>query len=233
MAKKMIKYDLPLQIGFFVYKYAKLPMLQFYYDFMMKYIDPRDFEYVEMDTDSAYIALASDSIEKVIKPSLRQEYYTNWGKWLPAEACSEHQKNFIQTKLAGLQWLPEPCCIAQQKYEHRTPGLFKVEWEGKGMVGLCSKTYFGWGNKPKSSAKGISRTHNELNKQKYLDVLLHQQSGSGVNTGFVVKDNQVFTYRQVRDGFNYFYPKRKVLGDGVSTVPLNLSFVEGNKKIKK
>ena len=38
-SKKKIKLDLPLQVGFFVYQYAKLRMLQFYYDFLDKYVD--------------------------------------------------------------------------------------------------------------------------------------------------------------------------------------------------
>jgi hypothetical protein len=35
--------------------------------------------------------------------------------------------------------------------------------------------------------------------------------------GFRSIDNQVYTYLQERAGFSYFYPKRKVLADGVST----------------
>ena len=31
--KKTIKLNLPIQVGFFVYQYAKLRMLEFYYDF--------------------------------------------------------------------------------------------------------------------------------------------------------------------------------------------------------
>ena len=34
MNKSVVKYDLPLHIGFFVYQYAKLRMLEFYYDFV-------------------------------------------------------------------------------------------------------------------------------------------------------------------------------------------------------
>jgi hypothetical protein len=41
--KKTITLDLPLQIGCFVYQYAKLRMLQFYYDFMDVFVDHRDF----------------------------------------------------------------------------------------------------------------------------------------------------------------------------------------------
>ena len=37
MSKRVVKYTLPLHIGFFVYQYAKLRMLQFYYDFIDRY----------------------------------------------------------------------------------------------------------------------------------------------------------------------------------------------------
>ena len=72
--KTSIKMNLPIQIGFFVYQYAKRRMLEFYFDFIDKYIDRSDFEYCEMDTDSAYVALAGESVHQLIKPELRAEY---------------------------------------------------------------------------------------------------------------------------------------------------------------
>ena len=65
-----IRLDLPLQVGFFVYQYAKLRMLQFYYDFLDKYIDSSDFEYCKMDTDSAYIAINGECVEDLVKPEM-------------------------------------------------------------------------------------------------------------------------------------------------------------------
>jgi hypothetical protein len=46
-----------MQIGCFVYQYAKLQMLEFYYDFMDVFVDRSDFQYCSMDTDSAYYCL--------------------------------------------------------------------------------------------------------------------------------------------------------------------------------
>ena len=46
----------PFQVGIVVYQLAKLRMLQFYYDFLDKYIDRRDFELIQMDTDSMYLS---------------------------------------------------------------------------------------------------------------------------------------------------------------------------------
>ena len=49
-----VKYTLPLHIGFSVYQYAKLRMLQFYYDFIDRYIKRPLFQYDEMDTKSVH-----------------------------------------------------------------------------------------------------------------------------------------------------------------------------------
>ena len=59
---------------FFEYQKAKLRMLQFCYDFLDKYLDRSDFQYCEMDIDSAYIAIAGGSVESLVKPELRQQY---------------------------------------------------------------------------------------------------------------------------------------------------------------
>ena len=98
-----------------MYQYAKLRMLQFYYDFLDKYLDRADFQMCEMDTDSAYIAISGDRVESLVKPELRKEF----------EQCN---------------WFPRTDTREHKAYVKRTPGLFKVEWEGEGIIGLCSKT---------------------------------------------------------------------------------------------
>ena len=60
-----------MQIGVFAYQFAKLRMLEFYFDFMDKYLDRSDFQYCKMDTDSAYIAITGQSVESLVKPELR------------------------------------------------------------------------------------------------------------------------------------------------------------------
>ena len=171
-------------------------MLEFYFDFPDKYLDRADFEYCEMDTDSAYIAISGDSIDDLVKPEMLEEYEVDKCNWFPRTDSEEHAR-----------------------YDKRTAGLFKVEWEGDGIVSLCSKTYYCFGNvKDKFSCKGLNKKKNIINKEKYLDVLLSKRSGSGVNRGFRVLNNKMCTYVQEKNAFSYFYPKRKVLEDGVSTV---------------
>ena len=199
LAKSKINHDLPIQIGFFVYQHAKLRMLQFYYDFLDVFLDRADFEYVQMDTDSAYFAISGDSLESLVKPELRQLYEQEKDKWLPRTDTEEHRR-----------------------YDKRTPGLFKLEWEGDGIVALCSKTWYGFGSKDKFSCKGVNKRNNVINKEKFMRVLTERKAGSATNRGFRVRDNNVLTYEQVRDAFTYFYPKRKVQEDGITTTYLDI-----------
>ena len=90
--KARVTYDLPLHIGFFVYQYAKLRMLQFYYDFIDRYVERPLYQYCEMDTDSAY------SVEH------RKHYFKHRSEWLPAECCDEHKEEYVNTRLAGRSW---------------------------------------------------------------------------------------------------------------------------------
>ena len=64
--KKSITFGLPLQIAIMVYQYAKLRMLQFYYDFLDYYIERPLFQYCEIDTDSAYLALARSCLDDCV-----------------------------------------------------------------------------------------------------------------------------------------------------------------------
>ena len=53
----------PFQVGIAVYQLAKLRMLEFYYDFLEKYLDrDRDFELIPMDTDSRYMGISSERL---------------------------------------------------------------------------------------------------------------------------------------------------------------------------
>ena len=153
----------------------------------------------EMDTDTAYIAIAGDSVESLVKPELHQEFQQDKCHWFPWTNTAEHKA-----------------------YDKRTPVLFKVEWEGQGIIGLCSKTYYCFGTKDKFSCKGVNNKTNEINKDKYPNELLTKQNSAGVNRGFHVVNNTMYTFTQMRNAFSYFYPKWKVLANGVSTLPLDI-----------
>ena len=223
MNKKTVTYALPVHVGFFVLQYAKMRMLQFYYDFINRYLERPLFQYCEMDTDSAYLALAGESVDDLVTPELREHYFRHRSEWLPSECCVEHQNEYVRCRLADRPWVgDEACCKARKAYDKRTPGLFKVEWSGDGFVGLCSKTYYCFGATDKYSTKGLSKRHNAINKDAFLEVLSNRRSGSGKNRGFRVHRSSVLTYVQERAALTYFYAKRVVHEDGLSTGPVDV-----------
>lgn len=105
-------------------------------------------------------------------------------------------------------WFPRTDTTDHKAYDKWTPGLFKVGWEGQGIIALCSKTYYCFGAKDKFSCKGVNKKCNEINKEKYLNVLLTKQNCAAVNQGFRVVINAMYTYTQVQDALSYFYPKK-------------------------
>ena len=220
-----VKYDLPIQIGFMVYQYAKLKMLQFYYDFLDKYIDRRDYELCEMDTDSLYFAISAGSIDELVPEDLKEQYYSERHLWLPAESCDidYHRETYIKSRTYDIPYLPLPCCRERFLYDKRTPGLFKVEWEGKELTSLNSKCYIGTGTQGnKQSCKGVIQSQNELNAEAYTEVLVNKSNMSVKNKSFKVNEHKMVTYTQKKRGLTYTYIKRKTLDDGVSTAPLDV-----------
>ena len=255
--KKSLRMNLPIQIGYFILQYAKLRMLQLYYDFMLKFVNRDDFEYCEMDTDSAYMALAGPSLESVIKPEMKQKYLTGLEGFHSCDPQVEADDD--------LYWFPRTCCTTHAKYDKRTVGLFKLEWQGDTMIGLCSKTYILSRSKPvvtstsqiaayrllrrakhlklkrlsrrqrlgmetKFSSKGISKGRVKAPMTTFRHVLLSQKPGSATNIGFRAHKNGFFTYEQERCGFSYLYCKRKVLENGIDTVPLDLELCPARKQ---
>jgi len=72
----------PFQIGIAVYQLAKLRMLEFYYNFLDRYLDRRDFELIQMDIDSKYIAICADRLEDIVWPDQRAEFEAKRKEWL-------------------------------------------------------------------------------------------------------------------------------------------------------
>ena len=183
----------PFQIGIAVYQLAKLRMLQFYYDFLDRYLDRKDFELIQMDTDSNYLAISGKTLEEIVKREMKVEF-------------EEQKKN----------WL------AWDKWSGRTPGLFKKEFEGERMIALCSKCYYaedGEAKNKKLSSKGMSKRQNEINWQRFK-AALGGSKDMATNRGFRMRDGNMVTYEQEKLGLSAYYDKRWVLPDGIHTEPI-------------
>ena len=155
--------------------------------------------------------------------NLRQQHFEEFGEWFIPEFCAEHKKSFIETKTQGLPWTMQPCCKAVHVYHKRTPGLFKEEFSGTGIIALNAKTYHTFNaSTSKTSTKGIMCNLNSFNKAHFLDTLTTKKPVFGTNKGIMRKNNSMVTYTQLRSGLSVFYAKQLVCDDGVSTLPINL-----------
>ena len=192
--KRTVQIKRPYQCGIAVYQLAKLRMLEFYYDFLDKYIDRSDFELCYMDTDSFYLALSGNSLDDIVKALLKKEYLSDKTNWL-----------------------------ATDKFSERTPGLFKSEFVGTRGVWLTAKCYLVqneeemYTNKEnKYSCKGVSKKQNDMCFKRYKDVLDIFQNMSGevdkaINKGFRVHEQGMVTYEQSKLGLLAYYDKLGLL----------------------
>ena len=74
----------------------------------------------------------------------------------------------------------------------------------------------------KFSCKGIQKEGNNINYQKFNNVLFGDKKDIANNTGFRYVNGFMKTYEQQKKGLSYAYHKRIVLADGISTIPLNI-----------
>jgi hypothetical protein len=237
LSKRTVRQNIPIQIALSIYDDSKLLMSRFYYDCVDKYISRNDFQYVEMDTDSAYMA-TTGNLEDIIRPEMRDEF--------------EREKHL---------WFPRTDTNENANYDKRKPGLFKIEFTGSGIVALSSKLYYvkGFTDKNKYSCKGIQDRNNVDiisfdNYKRALEgeifqvqnrgmrILDHQQITTSsflyyssilpFNTSKKLsvskertdtsKSRIIHSYEQKKLGLNPKYDKRIVLDDKVSTIPLNV-----------
>ena len=186
--KKRVTITRPYQCGIAVYQLAKLRMLEFYYDFVDKFCDRRDFEVIQMDNDSLYMALTAEDFDEIIRPDLKELYKDEKPKWLVTD-----------------------------EYSKRVPGLFKPEFKGKRMIALTSKCYFAYNGEfgesqesiPKFSCKGVSRRQNKMSWERYKNALFGSLD-KVTNIGFRKKEHHIVTYEQTKLGLSAYYDKRVV-----------------------
>lgn len=215
MFKKKIKHNEPIIVGFTALNNAKQRMLEFKYDFLGALMRPLTCRAIEMDTDSMYIAISETTFEEC----LTADASIKLNKW-KIENCNDD--DYMPD--ADIKFLPRTCCDKHRQFDKRTPGLFKIEWSGTEMVCLNSKTYCAFDSEKdsvklamKGSNKGID---NPL--EIYKTVLASEMSYEGVNRGFRFHEGQMKTYEQRKNAITYFYCKRIVLEDGVTTLPLDI-----------
>ena len=219
LVKSKIEHREPIIVGFFILQYAKLRMLELYYNFFDKFCDVDTFKELEIDTDSLYLALAHNNLYECIRPSKKSEW----------EALREHDCDDSFKADVVKNFFPGTCCDKHKKHDKREPGLLKEEFRCTEMICLCSKTYCCYdakSDKYKFNSKGLNkRTLEETGDgpfEKYRRVMEEIINSTSTNRGFRTINHCVATYEQTKKGLSHFYPKLKVLSGGIHTGPLNL-----------
>ena len=118
LAKAEIEHREPIIVGFFILQYAKLRMLELYYNFFERICDVNTFEELEMDTDSLYLAVS----EKELYDCIREESKAEW-ELTRTEDCKDEFTTNAKTK-----FFPGTCCTKHMKNDKREPGFFKEEF---------------------------------------------------------------------------------------------------------
>ena len=217
LAKAQIQHKEQIIVGFFILQYAKLRMLELYYNFFSRFCDVNKFEELEMDTDSLYLALAEKELGDCIRPERRAEW----------QRLRSNDRVDSFTADAVAKFFSRTCCVKHKQHHKTEPGLFKEEIRCTKMLCLCSYTYCCYdvtSNKLKFSSKGLNKRVLEQGGdgplEKYRRVLDDKVNVNPNNRGFRINNHPIATYEQVRKGLSYFYPKRKVETVGIHTQPL-------------
>ena len=240
---KFVSARMPSQIGLLVYGWAKRFLLEMYYNFIDKYISRGSFGLVLCDTDSLYFGLGASSLRESVKPELKFKFDEELPKWMPLDLCRHHYDERQASRRAGEDIADEvygplqKCCYDSQDYQKRTVGLWKVECKSDGIVALAAKAYNCYNvaapidpqedenatyETVKLSCKGVQKC-NPMTPNAYRCVLHSKNNHYAINRGMRLShQKQMHTYRQNKKALSYLYVKRKVLEDGVSTVPLDL-----------
>ena len=101
LAKAQMELKEPIIVRFFILQYAKLRILELYYNFIFKFCDVNKFEEMEMDTDSLYLALAEKELEDCKRPEMRAE----WQR-LRSNDCIDSSSADAVAK-----FFPRTCCV--------------------------------------------------------------------------------------------------------------------------
>ena len=193
-------------------------MLELVSNFFDRFCDQDKYEFIEMDTDSLYLAVSEKEVEDMIRSEMKE----HWNDLRAADCRSNFGAN------SPGNFFPRRCSEVHNKFDQRTPGLFKEEFRCTEMIVLCSKTYCCLDEETqtiKLSAKGINKTAliNDDPMEKYRSVLQRQEQVENVIRGFrVVGSSKVCTYQLTKKGLAYFYAKRKVCDDGFQIIPLDI-----------
>ncbi|POM58373.1 Hypothetical protein PHPALM_36980 [Phytophthora palmivora] len=226
----------PIHMAVAVYLLAKLRMLEFYYDCIDFYFDCSDFEYCTRKWTQIADTLRlvrRTHFPDLVKPELREHFEAYKHEWFPRDDTPEHAAYDKRTPgLLKEEWRGNAMVsIASKTYICYEGDLIKKYFDEK--AGDTVEVH----HKTKCSAKGVQKSNNKdiLTPEKFESVIKERVSLEATNRGFrIVKaidflddlrisaQPKMQTYELTNVGCSFFYDKRIVLEDRISTIPLEI-----------
>ena len=131
LVKSAIEHKDPIISGLFLLQYAKLRLLELYYNLFDKYCDVTKFEELEINTKLVYLALLEHNLYDSIRPAMKKDW--------KSLRSGDYTDAFSANSTAN--FFPRTCCAEHMKHDRRDLGLFKEEFCCTEMICLCCKTY--------------------------------------------------------------------------------------------
>ena len=118
LLKSTIEHREPIIVGFFTLHYAKMRILELYYNFFDKFYEVNKFEKLEIDTDSFYLAL--------VEKKLIRLYSTRKKRHLGKKRENDCRDSFKAD--AKSKFFPQTLLHTHKKHNKRESALFKEEF---------------------------------------------------------------------------------------------------------
>jgi len=223
-----ISHNMPIQGACTIFSNAKLRMLEFVYDFVDRFIPRDDYQVMYTDTDSMWIAFTKTNPFGLPNPEDMPA--------TPDQVVPRPRSSLCRPSLREEFEYEKANYMVLNKYDERTPGLFKTEYEARELACVGAKSYYalrlryegedendqsGWmWPGVKKGAKGIQE-RNELSMELHKRAVFDEDFEKEVtNRGFrYFPQEGLQLYEQVKRGVNGVYDKRIVLPNHVNTRP--------------
>ena len=185
-AKAQIGHKEPILVRLSILQYAKLRMLEMYYNFFTKFCDVNKFKELERHKNSLYLALAEKELEDCIRPEMGAE----WQRLRPNDSVDSF------TADAVANFFLQICCEKLKQLDERQPGSSKK----KSHVQRCyvcvvrrAVTMTSPLKKLKFSIQGLNKRVPEQSGngpvEKYRRVLNEEVNVTSIKRGFRAKQS--------------------------------------------
>ena len=168
-----------------MYQLANQRMLEFYYDFLDRCFDRRNFELIKLDANSNYIASSANRLD-IVRPELRVEEAKK-EEWLAWDKRSERSPELFKLECEGSRMIA--LCSKYYYVDEQDSEKKNVQHEG------------------------YVERQNNISWQRFKAALNDSTDGAE-NRGFRMVNGRMATYEQKKLGLSAHYDKRWLLPDG-------------------